>query len=37
MRNFQDSFEIRKRLFISTFPICMTVLLMTEAVTGGGL
>ena len=25
MRNFQDSFETRKRSFISAFSICMTV------------
>ena len=25
MRNFQDTFETRKRLFISAFSICMTV------------
>ena len=25
MRNFQDTFEISKRLFISTFSLCMTV------------
>ena len=25
MRNFQDTFEIRKRSFISAFSICMTV------------
>ena len=25
MRNFQDTFEIPKRLFISGFSICMTV------------
>ena len=25
MRNFQDTFEIRKRLFVSAFSICMTV------------
>ena len=25
MQNFQDSFEIRKRSFISTFSICMTL------------
>ena len=25
MRNFEDTFEIRKRSFISTFSICMTV------------
>ena len=25
MQNFQDTFEIRKRSFISTFSICMTV------------
>ena len=25
MRNFQDTFETRKRSFISTFSICMTV------------
>ena len=25
MRNFQDTFETRKRLFISAFLICMTV------------
>ena len=28
MRNFQDTFETRKRSFISTFSICMTVPLM---------
>ena len=28
MRNFQDTFEIRKRSFIGTFSICMTVPLM---------
>ena len=27
MRNFQDTFEIRERSFISDFSICMTVLL----------
>ena len=27
MRNFQDTFETRKRSFISTFSICMTVTL----------
>ena len=25
MRNFQDAFETRKRLFVSAFSICMTV------------
>ena len=25
MRNFQDTFELRKRSFISAFSICMTV------------
>ena len=25
MRNFQDTFEKRKQLFISAFSICMTV------------
>ena len=25
MRNFQDTFETRKRSFISAFAICMTV------------
>ena len=25
MQNFQDSFEIRKRSFISTFSVCMTL------------
>ena len=25
MRNFQDSFETRKRLIINAFSICMTV------------
>ena len=25
MRHFQDTFEIRKQSFISTFAICMTV------------
>ena len=25
MRNFQDTFKTRKRSFISTFSICMTV------------
>ena len=25
MRNFQNTFETRKRLFISAFGICMTV------------
>ena len=25
MRNFQDTFETRKRSFISGFPICITV------------
>ena len=25
MRNFQDTFETRKRSFISAFSICMTV------------
>ena len=28
MRNFQDTFEIRERSFISDFSICMTVLLV---------
>ena len=28
MRNFQYTFETRKRSFISAFSICMTVLLM---------
>ena len=28
MRNFQETFERRKRLFISAFPICMTVHLL---------
>ena len=28
MRNFQDIFETRKRLFNSAFSICMTVLLI---------
>ena len=27
MRNFQDTFETRKRSFISAFSICMTALL----------
>ena len=30
MRNFQDTFETRKRSFISTFSICMTVPLKEE-------
>ena len=25
MRNFQDTFEIRKRPFISVYSVCMTV------------
>ena len=25
MRNFHDTFEIRKRLFVSAFSVCMTV------------
>ena len=25
MRNFQDTFETRKRSYISAFPVCMTV------------
>ena len=28
MRNFQDTFETRKRSFIGAFPVCMTVPLM---------
>ena len=28
MRNFQDTFETRKRSFISAFAICMTVILI---------
>ena len=34
MRNFQDTFETRKRLFISAFSICMTALLRLENVAG---
>ena len=30
MRNFQDAFESRKRLFICAFSICMTVSLRNE-------
>ena len=30
MRNFQGTFEARKRYFISTFSICMTVPLMFD-------
>ena len=30
MRNFQDTFETRKRSFISTFSICMTVPLIGQ-------
>ena len=30
MRNFQDKLETRKRSFISTFSICMTVPLMEK-------
>ena len=30
MRNFQDTFETRKRSFISAFSILMTVPLTTE-------
>ena len=30
MRNFQDTFETRKRSFISAFSICMTVPLSLE-------
>ena len=30
MRDFQDSFEIRKRSFISAFSICMTVRLLID-------
>ena len=30
MRNFQDIFEIRRRLFVSAFSICMTVPLSSE-------
>ena len=29
MQNFQDTFETRKRSFISAFSICMTVPLIT--------
>ena len=29
MRNFQDTFETRKRSFISVFTICMTVALIS--------
>ena len=29
MRNFQDTFEMRKRSFISAFSICMTVPLIS--------
>ena len=29
MRNFQDTFETRKRLIISVFTICMTVALIS--------
>ena len=32
MRNFQDSFETRKRAFISAFSICMTVPLIKRQV-----
>ena len=31
MRNFQDTFETRKRSFISAFSICMTVPLRRNA------
>ena len=37
MQNFQDTFEIRKRSFISAFSMCMTLPLNTEAATGGVL
>ena len=30
MQNFTDTFETRKRLFISAFSICMTVPLMEK-------
>ena len=30
MRNFQDTFEIRKRSFLSVFPICVTVPLIPK-------
>ena len=30
MRNFQDTFEVRKRSFISAFSIYMTILLMEK-------
>ena len=30
MRNFNDTFETRKRSYISAFSICMTVLLITN-------
>ena len=30
MRNFQDTFEARKRSFISAFSICMTVPLILK-------
>ena len=32
MQNFQDTFETRKRLFISVFSICMTVPLTKVAI-----
>ena len=32
MRNFQDTFETRKRSFISAFSICMTVPLRKDKV-----
>ena len=31
MRNFQDTFETRKRSFTSAFSICMTVPLISES------
>ena len=31
MRNFQDTFETRKRSFMSAFSICMTAPLILEA------
>ena len=33
MRNFQDTFETRKRSFISAFSICMTVPLIVMIAT----
>ena len=34
MQNFQDSFKIRKRSFISTFSICMIVPLISLLLLG---